>query len=809
MNTIEKSALTKINKIPEFANVIEKLTLDKKINYNEANYLLSIALIFFDEYSKNLNNKAYFEFGYYLVLKYSLLQNDYRPLYDIAINYGFYPIVKFISDNNISEDINISNLILEKGLECYSNNGYVETLGQFNIRNNIMSSNSKEIAYLAPTSFGKSAIIYEHLTNNILVNKMAIIVPTKSLISQTYKEIKKLNLNKKIITHDGIYEGENDFIAILTQERALRLLQKHEISFDIMYIDEAHNIFEKDNRNILLSRLLKKNYNRNNRHVVVYLSPLIANTDNLKIYSSQEINEQKIDFNIKEPEIYQYKLDKTVVKYNRFVNEFYNIGVENDIYSYILNNSAPKSFLYLRAPKKIELFAIELYKRLPNLVITTEINELINNLEKHVHKDFYVSKLLKKGVIYIHGKLPDNIKDYLEHKFKTIKGIKYIIANSVILEGVNLPIDTLFILNVYDLRAKELTNLIGRVNRLDKVFDRVNGDLGKLLPKIHFINSDYNRVGSNMDSKIRSLRSRYFTDVIENPILLNFDLNNLKLKTEDKEKRKVEIEKIIKNEEFLLKTLHSSIDKFKQLAIEFEINNFFEFNDDVVQTLFHRISTCTKQDDWNSLNIIEKIYHFFIKDMNIIDFEISRLNHEATRKYYLLFLKNSKNSLKSQINAQTRYFNKRIADNNGVFYMGRSYGEIQKETKSYQKSMFNVYVDLSTKSTIELCNLAIIKIKIEDDFVSFKLRKFIDLLFEIKLVTEDEYNETIYGTSNKDRINLFKLGFNSTVLTQLENDAQLKNVYLDEYNNLKFNEEFRKYKQKQDDYFNYEINKLT
>ena len=52
-----------------------------------------------------------------------------------------------------------------------------------------------------------------------------------------------------------MYENEIEFISVLTQERALRLLQKNEeLYFDTLYIDEAHNLFNKDSRTILLSR---------------------------------------------------------------------------------------------------------------------------------------------------------------------------------------------------------------------------------------------------------------------------------------------------------------------------------------------------------------------------------------------------------------------------------------------------------------------------------------------------------------------------------------------------------------------------
>ena len=57
--------------------------------------------------------------------------------------------------------------------------------------------------------------------------------------------------------------------------------------------------------------------------------------------------------------------------------------------------------------------------------------------------------MLERGVIYLHAKMPTIIKEYLEDVFKKESAIKYMIANNVILEGVNHPIDNLFIASTY------------------------------------------------------------------------------------------------------------------------------------------------------------------------------------------------------------------------------------------------------------------------------------------------------------------------------------------------------------------------
>ena len=186
----------------------------------------------------------------------------------------------------------------------FKKDSIIETYEQNIPENEVLKSDSKDICYIAPTSFGKSSIISEHITANWdNAKRVAVIVPTKSLLMQTYRAIRKKKLDTKIIIHDEMYNNEDRFIAILTQERALRLLDKHSIFFDCMYIDEAHRLFDRDSRAILLSRLIKLNRQRNKDPKIIYLSPLVTNTSNLIIDKSQIIFEQRIRFNIKSQSI--------------------------------------------------------------------------------------------------------------------------------------------------------------------------------------------------------------------------------------------------------------------------------------------------------------------------------------------------------------------------------------------------------------------------------------------------------------------------------------------------------------------------
>jgi len=53
-------------------------------------------------------------------------------------------------------------------------------------------------------------------------------------------------------------------------------------------------------------------------------------------------------------------------------------------------------------------------------------------------------------------------------------------------------------------------------------------------------------------------------------------------------------------------------------------------------------------------------------------------------------------------------------------------------------------VDLRGKSKKELVNITIRKLKVEEDFISFHLTKFIEFLHKYDFISESIYNEFMY-----------------------------------------------------------------
>ena len=808
MNSKVKAKLTRIGKTERFKNTFERLTVNNELEYDEQSYILATAILFLRHYEKDKRFRTYADIAYYIVLKYSYKYRDYRPLYDFSINFGFFPIVQSLLNEELYEEERLLNLILNYRVNEFKNeNDYYETLEQNLQSKKFLEDQSNEKAYLAPTSFGKSSIIIDYIRNNLNVTEnVAVVVPTKSLLMQTYRMIRNANLNRKIIIHDEMYNDDQNFVAIFTQERALRLTSRKNVVFDSLIIDEAHNILKKDsgNRQILLSRLIARNLNNNPNQKVIYLSPLINEISNLKISTEQNITSHQIHFNIKEPEIFELTVDLEKFQYNRFVNQFYLLesNVPNK-YNYILQNSLLKNFIYENSPRNIEKEAKMLSQNLSIIENDQELNTLLEVLKQEVHKDFYGIKYLKNGIIYLHGKLPDIIKEYLESKFKDISSIKFLVANSVILEGINLPIDSLFILNTYRLTGKELMNLIGRINRLNEIFNSERIDLSKLLPRVHFINN--RRYSDGHNKKIRLLRSRIFEDEVKNPTLEAFDHSNLSISDQQK------IDEILENESKLLESPDSEEGKLKQYLIESGIINYYVNVDDFIISFLQESQNILngQNKDWNTLNTIEKVCSIFIESHEISDYEFGRLQNQPARNYYHNYVTNlRKESFNQRVTAHFKYFKEKGSNRNlqsRMLYVGQTYGEVSFENES--DGVFTNYVNLGEKSNEEIVNLAIVKLKMEDDFLSFKLNRFVVMLFDFNLISKEEYHLFIYGTTDETKISLTRSGLTISLISRLESDNQLANIEFDEFNNLKANEEFKEYLTTINDLNRYEMEK--
>ncbi|WP_313580480.1 DEAD/DEAH box helicase [Chishuiella sp.] len=809
ITSLEKRQLRTLKNNAEFISCFKKLGFNNQLTFEESQYILTASLIFFRYYNNDKRLKGYFNIAYYIILKYSLIHSDYRPLYDISLQIGFYPISEFIVNNNLVEEEYLHESIINQEIRAlYNNSSYIETVEQHNRSKEILDKIAKEdLAYIAPTSYGKSSIIREVIQKNDF-EKIAIIVPTKSLITQTYSDIRNLDLNYKLILHDEMFNGEERFIGVLTQERATRLINKFNIKFDILFIDEAHNILKNNPRNHLLSRLIMINHKNNPDQRLLYLSPLVNDTKNLKakFTSDGEIYESSIKHNLKAYEVFYLDKKKKLYSYNRFSDELYLMNTNVDFIKYILNNSQPKNFIYNYRPKNVESFAKKLALSLQN-INDESLNYISKTIASEISEDIDLVELVKKGIIYLHGKQPTILKEYLEYQYKGMQNLNFVIANSVILEGINFPIDTLFITSTYGLNVKDLNNLIGRVNRLNYVFQ---SSLSKLISTIHFIDSiELTDKRSEMVNKLPLLREHSFFDENKNPLMNNYNVEELKISKEELVKQKEKDNKLVSLTKFLINVNDTSLaSTIKRSFIENNIDDFYWNIDVIIPAIIENFENISDKN-----NVISTIYEVFILNIEtqIKDFEIERLKNEKARNYYKNYIDVVQLlSLRDKIISTLNYFDKKSqSESDSHLFIGSSFGEVVNPSPKYKNNEYlqEVYINLKGKSRQQLANIALVKIKLEEDFVSFKLKKLITFLYDFELITKEAYFLTVYGTIDEQLINLTRIGLGPSVTKLLKDNNQINNISFDQNGNLISNDAFKIFLESQSELYKFEINK--
>lgn len=750
-----------------FSESYKNLQLEKDLNNAEIHHLLKIAILF-----ANFGDIDLQKLGYKILVSYSTKYNDYRPLYDFAINKGYIPISKFIELNhseNHSND-NFFNLFFSAFQENFKEKNYYISNGQKKLIE-FSSNNNTNFVLIAPTSYGKSEIIVNKVYSN-LDKRVCIIVPSKALLAQTKKRLlENSNQNnlQRIITHPEMYKGtEVSFVAVLTQERLLRLLQKNTtLKLDLVLIDEAHNLFggkENDGRSILLAQtiiILKK---RNPNIVLNFFSPFISNPNNLKIkQSNYEITSQNTDEFIKIEKYLVCNLFDNpgeLKLYDQFSNEFINTEIiYRDTLELLKSEKSSKNIVYLNRPIHIEEFSMELsnsveYKNL-------QVDDIISTISDFIHPEYNLIRCIRKGIVYHHGGMPEIIRLYVESIFSKKPELSFVITSSTLLEGVNIPAEKIFLLSTKkgksNLSKSQFKNLIGRVNRFSEIFNSENGNLSLLVPKIYIVKCKYQSNKANIE--------KFISDRAKTEIKIEDEVNNLFLKDELllNDNQKFELNKSLEYLENIepnsttLEVVDYAQSLIAQLCYK---NNIYDFNikefepvltdnlENYINANHVIISDCNQ--------LIDAIYLIFLYNIEILDNNLNRLQNLPARRFYTMILdwRSSSASYKEMIGSFMRYWRTLQADEQLV-YIGEKWGEEKRNFGDFKP----LYVDLRKKNNSQKINLAILKIKEEQDFIEFNLLKYIDIIADLDLIDIEFYEQIKYGSSDKRIITLLKNGF--------------------------------------------------
>lgn len=755
-----------------FPELYKKLQIDVELSDIELEKILSIGI-----FLTRLDNKNLQRLGYRLFLLYSKITDDYKPLYELSLNKGLIPISQFI-ENNLNYSEKYGNLYTEinsiENDEFRWNNSY-KTIGQFELFRKAEKSKLQSQIIVAPTSYGKTELILSFI-DHTKFKKICIISPTKSLLAQTKKRIINQFGYRKIITYPEMYTNKDDeIIAVLTQERLLRLLQSNsDLIFDLLVVDEAHNIldeFSKERtRSVILASVIIICKKRNDNLVCKYLTPFLKSKESLKIkYISNVAEWYSVVENVKSEMFYFYDIEnnKKVLldQYSTMKDKLIEFKVNElgDDADVVIANCDEKNIIYLNSPKKLETFAHKLFSKLPERQIL-RLNKAASDLREYVHEDYKLANYIEKGIIYHHGSIPEPIRYFIEDLYANIPEIKMLIANSTLLEGVNIPATRMFILDPYRgnsyLSPSAFKNLIGRVCRFGEIFNSSTGDLKYLLPEIHIVKGGYCKKDFKVENFVKGrkiLVEDYdkITDDVKNPLLVNSDSDETKKKeAEDILENISHCDVITDNNSNKAKTkigqlcFENNINIFDILEIEKQIDNEVE-NVNIAQS----IDTV--------FNIIDYLFFSKINDSKGEYNNLKRLREHEAQSFYKMLInwRIMGFTMKVMIDEVVGYWNTLREEQSRIVYVGKWGDKTRGGHKKY-------WTDITEKNEYEKVNLAIVRLKEEYDFIDNELVKYIEILYSLELIEESLYLKIKYGTDDKAKIALLNCGI-SSILSKL------------------------------------------
>lgn len=756
----------------EFPELYKKLQIGVELSDIELEKILSIGI-----FLARLDNKNLQRLGYRLFLLYSKITDDYKPLYELSLNKGLIPISQFI-ENNLNYSEKYGNLYTEinsiENDEFRWNNSY-KTIGQFELFRKAEESKLQSQIIVAPTSYGKTELILSFI-DHTKFKKICIISPTKSLLAQTKKRIINQFGYRKIITYPEMYTNKDDeIIAVLTQERLLRLLQSNsDLIFDLLVVDEAHNILDEFSnertRSVILASVIIICKKRNDNLVCKYLTPFLKSKESLKIKHISNVAEwYSVVENVKSEMFYFYDIEnnKKVLldQYSTMKDKLieFQVGELGDDADVVIANCDEKNIIYLNSPKKLENFAYKLFSKLPEKQIL-RLNKAASDLREYVHEYYKLANYIEKGVIYHHGSIPEPIRYFIEDLYANIPEIKMLIANSTLLEGVNIPATRMFILDPYRgngyLSPSAFKNLVGRVCRFGEIFNSSTGDLKYLLPEIHIVKGGYCRKDFKVENFVKGrkiLVEDYdkITDDVKNPLLVNSDSDETKKKeAEDILENISHCDVITDNNSNKAKTkvgqlcFENNINIFNILEMEKQIDNEVE-NVNIAQN----IDTV--------FNIIDYLFFSKINDSKGEYNNLKRLREHEAQSFYKMLInwRIMGFTMKVMIDEVVGYWNTLREEQSRIVYVGKWGDKTRGGHKEY-------WTDITEKDEYEKVNLAIVRLKEEYDFIDNELVKYIEILYSLELIEESLYLKIKYGTDDKAKIALLNCGI-SSILSKL------------------------------------------
>lgn len=478
-----------------FSKYIKHLTGEKAQLDRDLVKRISTSIQFF---YKSDNSELRKEGTILLAMLLDIAADDYPELIPIAknvfVNSGDFPNISLLEKRH-------PKVLMEYG---------IYTSAKFELKKEINSVNElsfpltdfqrmlwndldldEDIVTIAPTSAGKTHIILTYLVNRVIKSDGAfavIIVPTRALISEVsskiYEIAKEIDSENELeictIPKDERFSSKTIFV--MTQERLYELIQRGDLNFDYLFIDEAHNIADKD-RGVLLHLTLEKILDDSSPQIIISMPSESYQNIFSTIFNNIEFHKEitrhspvaKILISVKlkgkNIELERYNIEEKVIIPKNFTGR--------KIADIVLRlGKGQSNIIYRNQTDHCEDTAKDIASLIDSYDASPALEEAADYIEQFIHKDYTLASDLRKGVAFHYGPLPSSVRVMVENLVKA-GDIKFIACTSTLAEGINLPAKNLFLMNpIRPIMAQQperledvkINNITGRAGRMVEHF---------------------------------------------------------------------------------------------------------------------------------------------------------------------------------------------------------------------------------------------------------------------------------------------------------------------------------------------------
>ncbi|UCJ17117.1 DEAD/DEAH box helicase [Pseudomonas sp. MM211] len=347
----------------------------------------------------------------------------------------------------------------------------------------------KSLAISAPTSAGKSFLVIEHLCRDALTLPSYVFVyiaPTRALLSEVQLKVKeRLSSDLAIrVTDIPTFENLPRQVFVLTQERFKALLSITSSPIKLVVVDEAQNLSDGA-RGMILQDCIEQCYSRDQKTHVVLLAPgaqgFETALDSLGISGVSEVSTS----------VSPVLQNRIVVSKTPALNQLDFKLLNSHGGSHI--GSMPCSVGLDLVESRLAAVALELgrgggsliYAKTPTEAATiagsiaigldhVDNNELATFIKEHIHPEYHLIGMVKKGVAFHYGQMPSLLREAIESAFRA-GTIKFLVCTTTLFQGINLPARNVFISTPARGRGHSvmldpalLWNFAGRAGRMAK-----------------------------------------------------------------------------------------------------------------------------------------------------------------------------------------------------------------------------------------------------------------------------------------------------------------------------------------------------